>query len=256
MIDKEPVVTKALSRSAKILTSMSSGNNRLTDIANDVGLETPVANRLLKTLVALGLALQDSVTRRYYLGPLITKLSVNYEAIHRGLVLCAIDDMEKLWKSTEETISLSIQIGNKRLCIEELSSPQTITQSLKKGFTANLYGATGRVLLSQLDPWEQKLILNSIPVITLANKTILNPEIFKWEIDLICAQGYAISSNELTLGGAALSVPIYNYNCPCALTVLCPENRFSNVMKRVEEIKIAGTNISEKLLIWEKHYNA
>jgi DNA-binding IclR family transcriptional regulator len=61
-------------------------------------------------------------------------------------------------------------------------------------------------------------------------------------------QGYAIESNEISLGITAISVPIKNYSCPIALTIAGMENEIKkSADKLLKSLLNTSKIISNKL---------
>jgi len=69
---------------------------KITEISKKLQLEKGMVHRILKTLENNGLAAQDPVTRKYYLGPLIQSLADNPLMVHQILIQIARAEMEKL----------------------------------------------------------------------------------------------------------------------------------------------------------------
>ncbi|MGA2462987.1 MAG: IclR family transcriptional regulator C-terminal domain-containing protein [Thermodesulfobacteriota bacterium] len=105
------------------------------------------------------------------------------------------------------------------------------------------------VLLSELEDDELHILLENIRFIPIGPKTITDKRVLLTELEKVKKQGYSTSFSERVPGSASISVPIKNYTCPVALSILGPDNRFSlgKMMGGLEKLKDSASNISIKL---------
>jgi DNA-binding IclR family transcriptional regulator len=81
MLSREQKVrgTQGIQRAAQILRAVASrGRNgaRLIDLSEQTQLEQPTARRILKSLIAEGIIIQDPASRRYMLDHLVLEVLV------------------------------------------------------------------------------------------------------------------------------------------------------------------------------------
>jgi DNA-binding IclR family transcriptional regulator len=226
-MDAKPGVV-SIARATQVLECLGEGCERINEISLQTGLSKSTTHRLLKSLVAARLVIQDKSTHRYYLGPLLIQLSAKPFTAHSALLTFAVPLMRKLWVKIDETVSLHIRIGVERLCLEEIPSSQVIKHSSGKGDIAPIYAAAaGKVLLSKLSEPELSMLLNSLEMAPIAPNTITDCDELIRQIEATRMRGYATSTGERIANSACVSVPIENYVCPVALTVFGPEFRFA-----------------------------
>ena len=132
-------IIASITRGADILKTLSNGTDRVSDISTRLQLSKSTVHRLLKSLEMSGLVIQDPLTRRYYLGPLVLEFASRPLVAHQNLSICAFDEMRHLRDLTGETVLLHIRIGLERICIEELQSFENIKYAAGKGSVAPLY---------------------------------------------------------------------------------------------------------------------
>jgi DNA-binding IclR family transcriptional regulator len=225
------------------------GRNRITDICQELGLSKGTAHRLLKTLEECGFVFQDSLTHQYYLGHLTIKLSSNPDITHQNLIVCAYDELKMLRDKSGETTALFIPIGNRRICLEEIDSNQTIKLVVERGSVYPIYsGASGKVLLSQFSDEVLNHLLDNTPLVKIAKNTITDRKVLVRELKKVREQGYAISSSETMESAFSICVPIREYYCPVALSVLGPQFRLESKSKELEQVmKESARRISGKI---------
>lgn len=240
----------SITKGVYILKSLSDGIGRISDLSSELSLSKGTVHRLLKTLGQLDLVMQDPITRRYYLGPLILKLASKPIIAHQKLITCAFDQMRYLRDVTRETVVIHIRVGLERICLEELQSLETVRYTAGKGFVMPLYaGAGGKVLLSEIDENELQLLLRNLRLVSLGPNTITDRKMLLKEIRRVRQQGFATSFGEREQGSSSISVPIKNYICPVALSILGPDNRFTlkKMTDILKEVKESAGRISENL---------
>lgn len=222
-------IINAVIKAADILRCITEGINQSSSIADNLELSRSTTHRMLKTLQAAELVVQDPVTFRYNLGPFIHLLADYYARHHQSLVFCALPEMEKLRRTTGETIVLVIRVGLRRMYIEELASFQPLKYAAGKGYAPPIYaGATGKLLLSQMQEAELLRLMDAVTLEKVAPNTITDRKALLKELEEIRCKGYAVSCSELVTGAASVAVPINGYSQAVALCVLGPEHRMLN----------------------------
>jgi len=242
-------IINSIIKGARILRSLLNGINRVSELSKELQLSKSTTHRLLKSLEMAGMVMQDPLTRRYYLGPLILELAAQPTIAHQNLTICAFDEMKRLRDVSRETVLLHIRNGVERLCLDELQSPERIKYTGGRGVSTPIYtGAAGKVLLSKLTDAELHVILDNLTFVPLTPHTITDKETLLAEVEKVREQGYATSYGERTPGSAAISVPISNYICPIALSILGPVNRFlPKMMTFLDDLKLSVDRISNRL---------
>lgn len=248
---KNPInrpAVKSIARAADILNSLGDGAEKLTDIASRIHLSTTTTHRFLKTLEDLGFVIQDPVTHKYYLGYSIVRLSSSSAIAHAVLKAYAYDEMKYLRDLTGESVGLFIQIGNRRVILEEIPSNQNIGYVLGIGDVGPIHtGAAGYVLLSELSDRELRVRMKTMNMVSYGRYTITDKEELMKELEKTRKLGYGTAFNTVNLGGASIAVPIRNYVCPAAIGIHSPTDRFNNLLNCVKELKDAAERISRKL---------
>jgi len=251
MQQKERVTSyKSISRVADILLCLSNGINTVTEIANYQKTSKSTVSRLLQALTRANLTTQDPVNRRYYLGHLITQLLSNPKTTHNNIIMWAIEEMNHLSEISAETLVLSIMIGIQHIRLHTIPSKHVLRVSENDNLIGpQLYGATAKVLLSQLSDQELRIALKNIDInrITGYSATVYR-EKFISQLDEIRQQGYALTYGERIPGTLGISAPIRYYTCPAALTIMGPENRLSlRISDLVKELKASTNRISSSI---------
>lgn len=236
-------------KAAEIMKCLAAGDIKLSHIARQLGYNKATVHRVLKTLEKVGLAIQDPVTTHYYPGPLLHSLSGNFLKTHHVLNEIALKHMEALRDATEESVNLQIPLGAQRFTVEIVHMVREYMFFTKPGDTSPIYsGAAGKVLLSMLSDTNLKLLLDSLVLLPITDKTVIDKSVLVEQLDQIRQQEYAIEFGEITLGAGAISVPVKNYSCPIALTIAGIETRLSrNSQTVLEQLRSTAKKISYEL---------
>jgi DNA-binding IclR family transcriptional regulator len=180
---------------------------------------------------------------------------VRRELLHRGFEVGARHDavhhphLERLRQATNETVSLYIRLGDRRVCIEELESGQDIKYSQTAGLAAPLYvGAPGKALLAYLPPAELEALLATLPLVAITPNTLTDREQLLEELTTVRQRGYAVSIGERSLWASAAAAPIRDWSGKpiAAISVLGPSHRLTSegLPALGEQVKQVAVEIS------------
>ncbi len=238
-------------RAAEVLSMLSVGKNRITDICKELDLSKSTAHRLLKTLEMCGFVIQDPITRRYFLGDLIIRLSSSPLATHQHLIVCSYEEMKGLREMSKETVTIHIRIGTQRICLEEMQANHNVRYGVGRGSVSPVYaGSAGKILLSELGENELNSLIENVELAPVGPNTITDRNVLLKEVDNIRAQGYAISSGETLEGAISISVPIRGYSCPIALSIFGPRFRLGpRIMDFKEAMEMSANRIQNKMKV-------
>jgi DNA-binding IclR family transcriptional regulator len=242
-------LTGSIAHATSVLVCIGNDVHALTDIARECNLGKSTVHRVLKLLEQSRLVVQDTINRRYYLGPLLTRLTSNPVTTHEYLIMHAHDEMSRLCEVTGETLTLDIMIGIQAFSLHELTSPHQLKVSQENRITGPLLaGASFKALLSMLNDKQLKAALDSFTISRQTERTVTDKAVLLAQIMEIKQQGYGISRGEWISGVTCISVPVYNYSLPLTLCALGPENRMKEIEKAViKELKASAASISENI---------
>lgn len=248
------IPTRMIARISNILGLFKDGSQNIETIIHNLGLSKPTTYRLIKSLELTGFIIRDPFSKQFQLGPLIAKLASNYQNVHSTLSLCAQQELLNLQALSGETVCILIQFGMQGLYLEEYVSNKQLKFIAGKGSTTPLYaGAGGKIILSELSPKNLRMLLNSIRLVPIGPKTIVDKEKLIKDVDKIRRDGHAIGVEEKIAGCFGIAVPIKNYFCPAALDVIGPTSQLvPKITSLLEEMKSSAARISEQLLIVQR----
>lgn len=180
-----------------------------SEIARRCDLPVATAHRLLAALQRLEVVTRDPDTKRFRLGMTAFRLG---ERARQAIDLRAIalPVLTRLAEETGETALLTVlsDARDHSLCLERIESAQPLRLSVQPGRMLPLHaGASQKVLLAFLPEGERERIL-ARPLNRLDRATVVEPDALRTELDLIRAQGYAVSAEETNAGVWGMAVPI------------------------------------------------
>jgi DNA-binding IclR family transcriptional regulator len=246
-------VTGSIAHATEILICLADDIHKVSDIARQTGFSKSTVHRVLKLMEQSQLAVQDTINRRYYIGPLVTRLASNAMTTHKRLITCADSEMKRLCDITEETIVLDIMVGFKYITLHEIASRHNlkVTKEIKMAgpMYASLYaGASLKVLMAQLDDKRLKMLMSAIKIIPATERTITDKKTLLMQIMDVRKNGYAISRSERIPDTICISVPILFYSLPVCLSVVGPDIRLqSRIRQFVIELKNSSIRISKNI---------
>ncbi|MBI3329348.1 MAG: IclR family transcriptional regulator [Nitrospinae bacterium] len=202
---------------------------RLVDISRRLGLHKSTVHRLLSLLKRRGLVVADSTSQLYSLGPGLVELAWIVLRQQDLRAVCR-PHLEELQRATNETVSLHLRMGDKRVCVEELESGQEVKYSQTLGLTAPLHvGAPGKALLAFLPEEELVRLLPMLSLTPITPDTITDLDALRAELAKTRTRGYAVSIGERSSWAASVSAPIRDRTGQtiAAISVLGPSHRLT-----------------------------
>ncbi|MEW6082330.1 MAG: IclR family transcriptional regulator [Bacillota bacterium] len=200
----------------------------LVELAQAVGLETTTVHRLLHTLIERGFVRQDSERGKYELG---------LKAFHVGNAVTYIAQLrkilrpylERLVQDTGETSNLAVSDGWDGIYIEQIPGSQFLRMSTEVGRRVPLHStAVGKALMAWLPQEEIEAFIKSNGLRRLTPNTIVEPAVFKAELERVRAQGYTLDLEEFELGANCIGAPVFGKrgSVVAAVSVSGPTVRF------------------------------
>ncbi len=224
--------SQTLTRVVKILDSFSQTKPELgvREVARLIDLSTSATGRLMLAMKEMGILIQNPSTKTYAIGSRPLAWAGVYLA-NCDIRSIALPYMEELHRITQETISLYILDGNERVCVERLESPQNVRIVARIGRRLPLYaGSAGKVFLAYLPPRKIDEILASLDLVPFTPNTIVDREKLCRELELIRAQGYAVSHGEWMAEASGVAAPVFDRDNQVAavITISGPSQRFGS----------------------------
>jgi DNA-binding IclR family transcriptional regulator len=247
--DHKPTAVRSVYRAVNILSCLSSGINTVTDIARHCKITKPTVFRLLKTLEELLMVVQDPSSHRYYIGPLVNHIASNPLTNHHYLITCALEELQRLWDLTGETVELNIMVGLQYIRLYEIPSRFDLKVVNGPDPVGPIFvGATAKVLLSQLEDEELKTALKNVRIRHITEYSVTDEKELLAQLKEIRNHGYGISLGERILGALCISVPVNDYFWPVALSVVGPEQRFRPLVEQtLNETLLSSKRISNSI---------
>lgn len=196
----------------------------LGELAESLRLPKSTVHRLLTTLKEFGFVHQEHRDAQYRLGYRMWSLA-QQSRDHDELAALARPYLLELVESTRETAFLTVREGLHAFCVARLNSPLNVRLLIDVGSANPLHrGASNTVLLAFADEIDRSMMLSQ--TVPEPSERIAAED----EMRQIAAQTYAYSSEQLTVGAAALGVPVFDSDGRIAacLSIAAPAYRFDH----------------------------
>jgi DNA-binding IclR family transcriptional regulator len=228
----QPLV-RALERGLDILGCFHSADEALplTAVAAAVDLSPSTALRILATLEKKHYLVRNGETKLYSLGPDALRFSGGGHTLET-LAILGLAPMRELNAMFDESISIYVPSGDKRVCIQRLESSRPLRQVINIGDALSLtVGAGGKVLTAWL------------AVSPNYDVTRLVPPLSPLLLAQVREAGYAVSFGEREEGVYAVAAPIFNIkgHILAALSLSGPTARFD-----AEKLPVMAERLMEK----------
>jgi DNA-binding IclR family transcriptional regulator len=163
-----------------------------------------------------------------------------------GLREVAAPFLQDLYAATLATIHLAVRDGTRVLYLNRLSGQRSVPVISRTGSRLAMHATgVGKVLLAYAPEDVQHKILSSPRRIT--PYTITQPARLRAQLDQIRADGYATTTEEMTLGACSVAVPVRRGDdVVAALGIVVPSLRRDKA-RLISALKVAAHGISRSL---------
>lgn len=242
---EQPQTILAIERATDVLALFADADEAtlgVTEIAQALGLSKAVVYRILSSFRAKGFIELDEMTRRYSLGPRALHLGLAY--MNRiDIPRIARPELERLSRETDETATLSLRTGNRRVYVDQATPDRDVKMVVQLGLQVPLHaGASSKAFLAFLDPEEQQRFLSGT-LERLTKITITNARTLRRELGEIRDRGYAASFGERMDGAGSVAAPILGHDGhPVAVISICgPVERFRGEADAASKLLLEAT---------------
>ena len=207
---ENPLFVASVEKAMRVLAIVSERSQPLSiaEIGSITGLGRSASQRFVFTLHALGYLHQDASTRRYMLSARFLGLCQG-PATHSVLARIAYPILKSVNEACEETVNLTVPIGNDVLYILRLPSRHAVSVNLSVGACLPAYcTAPGRAILSRLDPGEARRIVESSARTKRTELTETDPDRIMERVVEAAWRGYAMNDQEAFIGDVATAAAV------------------------------------------------
>lgn len=252
-VEKETGVG-AVSRLFAVLRALGDcpdGSERVTQLAQKVGLSQPTTHRLLRSLMDEGMVEQDLRSKRYRLS--LEFFALAARAGQSGNLRDVVrPSLLRLSASLGDSLFLLARSGFDAVCLDRSEGPypiRTFTGDIG-GRVALGVGQGSLAILAYLPEEERETVIRyNLP--RLRDFHLYDEVMLRSEIDTVRRTGYAARNTGVLEGMAGLAVPILDRDgrAVAALSVATISDRLSadRMPTVVEMLKLEATAISQKI---------
>lgn len=243
---------RSVDRAAALLLALGdcAGETGVTELARRLGLHKSTASRLLATLQRRGLVEQDEESGKYRLGLVVIRLADRAERT-LDLKAIALPELERLARTTRETVGLSVVESDACLTVAQVDGPNMVASPDWTGRATPLHcTASGKVLLAALA--ERDVMRIARPGLApRTERTITTLETLIEELAKVRRRGFATSFSEWIAGTNAVAVPVVDGRgrVIASLSVWGPGSRITpaRILELATHARAAAAAISARL---------
>jgi len=233
---------RVVEKSIRVLRVLSDGKARtLTDISQEVDINTSTTYRLLATLANHNFLEVDDLTGEYQLGFACLELARSYQAGNE-LLRIARPQLKRLRDTTKETVHLAALDGMEVVYLEKLEGLHAIgLMSSRVGRRAPAYcTGLGKALLSFKDPEFIRKNMAWGNLVRFNERTITEPAKLLTHFEETRRRGYALDEGEHENEVRCVAAPIFDHagEAVAAVSVSGPRSRLDPIDQNEELIKI------------------
>lgn len=198
----------------------------VSDVARSLDLPKSTAQRMLKTLEAVGwIRLRAPDDPRWILTPRVLAIGARVGDAN-ALQTVAAEPMRVLGKLTGETVHLTLRDGGEMIVIAKVPSIHAVQPLSHIGSRSPLHvTASGKAVLAALSRAERAAALTAgLPALT--PNTITDPAALDAELEIVQERGWAVNHEEYLIGVSSVGAAICAHGRPLgAITLSVPTMR-------------------------------
>lgn len=239
---------EAVSRAVLVLDAMRQGpaSQTLESLAQRTGLSAAAVEAIVSTLEQRRLVQPDAEAAGHYRLGLGWLRLADVKRRQIDIRRVSLPVIERMRDAVNETVSLGIRIGDRRVNIEYAESRHEVRRIVQPGFHVAVHvGAGGRVMLSGLADEEVEAYLVTIQMPQGEKSKLVHA------IKAARRDGYAIVEGEVTSDTAAIAAPVRNHlgEIIAVVAISLPQKRLTAQMRvrGVKELLAGAAEISRAL---------
>lgn len=231
----------------RFVTSAPRHSATITEIAEELSLPRPTANRLISNLIKLGMLQREGGGTRIIEGDKLVNVAgaVLKGAASRGP---RHEILRQLVIDTRETANLGTISGGQIVYLDRVEAIWPLALRLDVGSQVPIYcSAIGKLLLSRMPHSHRRKYLDTLPMLQRTENTILDHMALEQELDRIRDEGVSIDNEECFAGVIGIAVPIEGEQAhpTMGLALAAPSGR--QTPERLRDFLPAMTEAAERL---------
>jgi IclR family transcriptional regulator, acetate operon repressor len=207
--DQVQSLVRALTLLNRIAEASDDGAT-LTDLAQQVGLPSSTAHRLLTTLEQERYVRFNPEGRLWSVGVQAFVAGCTFTKT-RSLAGVARPHMRHLMEDSGETVNLAVEDEGQAVYLSQVECRQMMRAFARPGSRVPLHcSAVGKAILSLTSDKRLSKILHQRGMPRLTVKTITSPSALRADLERVRATGYAIDDEEHAIGLRCIAAPIFD----------------------------------------------
>lgn len=206
----EDLAASSTLRAFAVLEQIATSDESLTleELTRQSGLPKPTVHRIVHLLMRGGLVERHSVDKRYVVGPRICALALSVQMRSpRRRERRAI--LARLVAAIGETCNFTMLDGNAVVYLDRVETSADVRLHMDAGSRVPLHcTASGKLLLSDLDPEQVKRLLGAGPLPRHTDRTITRLAALEKELARIRTSRVGTDVGEYLVGSVCLAVPV------------------------------------------------
>lgn len=183
-----------------------------SEISNITGLDRSSVRRILNEFMDDAWVLQDAVTKKYKIGPILYHVGMTY-ANQNNAECKILEVINRICAQTRESVGYAIREGDTVMSVYETELHQAIKLNYRAGeFYPMNMGCYGKCLMAYHDRERVIELLESRQFEKNCPNTLTTTNEILAEYDKIVTNGYVISDEEVTQYLCGVGVPVFDLN--------------------------------------------
>lgn len=252
MTDRSSLFVGSVEKAFQVLEAFRDTHRLMSmaEIARAAELDRSATQRLVHTMEQLGYIRRLPDSSLYGLASKVLRLSYNYLR-SREIIDRASPYLLEMTHTLGETSNLQELDGHEIVFLARFAGRHLVNVDFAVGSRLPaVFTASGRAMLSKLEPAQQREIIRATPLVAVTPQTEVDSKVLLQRIEQAARQGYAIVQNQTVIGDISVAAAITDHlGMPIgAINISVPSTRWT--VQRAEEqllphVLLAATSISQ-----------
>ena len=222
----------------------------ITDFSKMLSLPKTTIQGIVRTLTHLQYLEQDPHSHKYYLGPKLFRLGMQYTVNHDTMSIANLY-AERLSFKLGLPVNAGFLVGN-RIIIALRAEPESGSSFFPQmGLVIQPHTTCiGKIIYAFMDGQKREELLAQLEFEPLTERSITNPDVFRKELEQVRQEGISYENEENVPGMAGIGGPVFNSfgDLIAAFAVTgSVEQVESNRAQIIQEVQYSSREVSRKL---------
>ncbi len=222
----------------------------ITDFSKRLSLPKTTIQGIVRTLAHIQYLEQDPLSHKYYLGPKLFRLGMQYTVNHDTMSIANLY-AERLSFKLGLPVNAGFLVGN-RIIIALRAEPESGSSFFPQmGLVIQPHTTCiGKIIYAFMDEQKREELIGELEFAPLTERSITDPDVFRKELEQVRQDGISYENEENVPGMAGIGGPVFN-SFGELIAAFAVTGRVEQVMNKktqiMQDVQYTSREVSRKL---------